>query len=60
MKLIEEIKNNDKITPEMLDFLIETIEISLTEERCKSYGFLKGMYILTNKYIDILENEGLI
>lgn len=52
------IKEGIGINPskEMVNFLIETLEIGLTEERVKSQEFLSQMIELTDKYIENSEN----
>ena len=51
MKFIKDILECDDISKNMLNFLVETLEIALTEERVKSKEFLKKMIVLTDKYI---------
>ena len=47
MKFIKDILECDNISK----FLVETLDIALTEERVKSEEFLKKMIVLTDKYI---------
>ena len=51
MKFIKDILECDNISKNMLNFLVETLDIALTEERVKSKEFLKKMIALTDKYI---------
>lgn len=51
MKFIKDILECDDISKNMLNFLVETLDIALTEERVKSEEFLKKMIVLTDKYI---------
>lgn len=52
MKFIKDILECDNISKNMLKFLVETLDIALTEERVKSEEFLKKMIVLTDKYIE--------
>lgn len=52
MKIIKDILECDDISKNMLKFLVETLDIALTEERVKSEEFLKKMIVLTDKYIE--------
>ena len=51
MKFIKDILECDNISKNMLKFLVETLDIALTEERVKSEEFLRKMIVLTDKYI---------
>lgn len=51
MKFIKDILECDDISKNMLNFLVETLDIALTEERVKSEEFLRKMIVLTDKYI---------
>lgn len=52
MKFIKDILECDDISKNMVNFLVETLDIALTEERVKSEEFLRKMIILTDKYIE--------
>ena len=57
MKFIKDILECDDISKNMLNFLVETLDIALTEERVKSKEFLRKMIVLTDRYIEKENNE---
>lgn len=57
MKLIYDMTKIEHFSKNMINFLIEALEIALTEERVKSEDFLRQMMKLTNKYIEMSEDN---
>ena len=55
MGFIKEMLDYDTPSKTMIKFLVETIDICLTEERVVSKEFLTSMIKLTEKYISLTD-----
>lgn len=57
MEFINKMNSYNEPTKIMINFLTEVIELSLTEERVTSIEFLNQMIKLTDKYIEMCEDN---